>query len=240
MPGYAQIGRIADLCNLLPPCGELQECKRVKTKMTTVYLNGNFIPLEQAQVPVLDRGFIFADGVYEVIPVFFRQTVQVEGTLRKIAQQPGCDLPATGLRRRKMAVVDGSASGAEPGHGRFIHLHTGYPGRGGEKSFLPIRVYPDCLHLLQTAAGDGRERRRRRGAARRYPLGILQHKSRGAVAERHVETIRPGQRRFHRGDFIPRRIHHRRRREQRLHRYRKYRQHPPQEQPAVVGGSPAT
>ena len=38
--------------------------------MTTVYLNGNFIPLDQAQVPVLDRGFIFADGVYEVIPVF--------------------------------------------------------------------------------------------------------------------------------------------------------------------------
>ena len=38
--------------------------------MTMVYLNGNFIPLEQAQVPVLDRGFIFADGVYEVIPVF--------------------------------------------------------------------------------------------------------------------------------------------------------------------------
>ncbi len=38
--------------------------------MTTVYLNGKFIPLEQAQVPVLDRGFIFADGVYEVIPVF--------------------------------------------------------------------------------------------------------------------------------------------------------------------------
>ena len=38
--------------------------------MTTVYLNGNFIPLEQAQVPILDRGFIFADGVYEVIPVF--------------------------------------------------------------------------------------------------------------------------------------------------------------------------
>ena len=50
--------------------------------MTTVYLNGNFIPLEQAQVPVLDRGFIFADGVYEVIPVFsgkpFRLTEHFE------------------------------------------------------------------------------------------------------------------------------------------------------------------
>ena len=38
--------------------------------MTTVYLNGNFIPLEKAQVSVLDRGFTFADGVYEIIPVF--------------------------------------------------------------------------------------------------------------------------------------------------------------------------
>ena len=38
--------------------------------MSTVYLNGRFIPLEQATVSVLDRGFNFADGVYEVIPVF--------------------------------------------------------------------------------------------------------------------------------------------------------------------------
>lgn len=35
-----------------------------------VYLNGEFTPLEEARVPVLDRGFIFGDGVYEVIPVY--------------------------------------------------------------------------------------------------------------------------------------------------------------------------
>lgn len=34
------------------------------------YLNGQFLPLDDARVPVLDRGFIFGDGVYEVIPVF--------------------------------------------------------------------------------------------------------------------------------------------------------------------------
>ena len=34
-----------------------------------VYLNGDFLPIAQAQVSVLDRGFIFGDGVYEVIPV---------------------------------------------------------------------------------------------------------------------------------------------------------------------------
>jgi D-alanine transaminase len=35
-----------------------------------VYLNGEFMPLENARIPVLDRGFIFGDGVYEVIPVY--------------------------------------------------------------------------------------------------------------------------------------------------------------------------
>src|SRR5688572_517640 len=32
----------------------------------TVYLNGQFLPAEQAKISVLDRGFIFGDGVYEV------------------------------------------------------------------------------------------------------------------------------------------------------------------------------
>ena len=36
----------------------------------TAYLNGEFLPLDKAQVSVLDRGFIFGDGVYEVIPAY--------------------------------------------------------------------------------------------------------------------------------------------------------------------------
>jgi D-alanine transaminase len=38
-----------------------------------VYLNGDFLPLGEARIPVLDRGFIYGDGVYEVIPVYARQ-----------------------------------------------------------------------------------------------------------------------------------------------------------------------
>ena len=38
----------------------------------TVYLNGEFLPIAEARVPVLDRGFIFGDGVYEVVPVYGR------------------------------------------------------------------------------------------------------------------------------------------------------------------------
>jgi D-alanine transaminase len=35
-----------------------------------VYLNGAMTPLSEAKIPVLDRGFIFGDGIYEVIPIY--------------------------------------------------------------------------------------------------------------------------------------------------------------------------
>lgn len=38
--------------------------------MPTVYLNGQFLAREDAKISVLDRGFLFADAVYEVIPVY--------------------------------------------------------------------------------------------------------------------------------------------------------------------------
>jgi D-alanine transaminase len=37
-----------------------------------VFLSGKLLPLEEARVPVLDRGFIFGDGVYELVPVYSR------------------------------------------------------------------------------------------------------------------------------------------------------------------------
>ncbi|MBL7002649.1 MAG: aminotransferase class IV [Gammaproteobacteria bacterium] len=36
----------------------------------TVYLNGEFLPINEAKISVLDRGFLFGEGVYEAIPVY--------------------------------------------------------------------------------------------------------------------------------------------------------------------------
>ena len=49
-----------------------------------VYLNGEFMPLEAARIPVLDRGFIFGDGVYEVIPVYSRNPFRMPEHLRRL------------------------------------------------------------------------------------------------------------------------------------------------------------
>jgi D-alanine transaminase len=49
-----------------------------------VFLNGKFMPIEQAQVPVLDRGFIFGDGVYELVPVYSRIPFRMDEHLARL------------------------------------------------------------------------------------------------------------------------------------------------------------
>ena len=50
----------------------------------TIYLNGQFMPIEEAKISVLDRGFIFGDGVYEVIPVYSRKAFRLASHLRRL------------------------------------------------------------------------------------------------------------------------------------------------------------
>lgn len=49
-----------------------------------VYLNGEYIPLSEAKVSVLDRGFLFGDGVYEVIPAYSGQLFCLEAHLQRL------------------------------------------------------------------------------------------------------------------------------------------------------------
>jgi len=50
----------------------------------TIYLNGEYMPIEEAKISVLDRGFIFGDGVYEVIPVYSRKAFRLAEHLRRL------------------------------------------------------------------------------------------------------------------------------------------------------------
>jgi D-alanine transaminase len=50
----------------------------------TVYLNGRFLPLEDAKISVLDRGFIYGDGVYELIPVYHREPYRLRQHLARL------------------------------------------------------------------------------------------------------------------------------------------------------------
>lgn len=52
--------------------------------MPVVYLDGSFLPLEEARVSVLDRGFTFSDGVYEVLPVFHGKIFRLDEHLDRL------------------------------------------------------------------------------------------------------------------------------------------------------------
>ena len=52
--------------------------------MSMVFLNGKLLPPDEAKVPVLDRGFIFGDGVYEVVPVYSRVPFRLDEHLTRL------------------------------------------------------------------------------------------------------------------------------------------------------------
>ena len=59
-----------------------------------VFLNGQFLPIEDAKVSVLDRGFVFGDGVYEVVPVYSKVPFRLEEHLARLERS----LAAVGIR----------------------------------------------------------------------------------------------------------------------------------------------
>jgi D-alanine transaminase len=59
-----------------------------------VYLNGKYLPIEDAKISVLDRGFIFGDGVYEVVPVYSRVPFRLDEHLARLERSLG----ETGIR----------------------------------------------------------------------------------------------------------------------------------------------
>ena len=47
------------------------------------FLDGQYLPLGQAKISVLDRGFIFGDGIYEVVPIYFRRPFRLDSHLAR-------------------------------------------------------------------------------------------------------------------------------------------------------------
>ncbi|GJD93051.1 D-amino-acid transaminase [Methylobacterium iners] len=54
-----------------------------------VYLNGEFLPLAEARIPIMDRGFLFADGIYEVSAVLDGRLVDNEAHLARLDRSLG-------------------------------------------------------------------------------------------------------------------------------------------------------
>jgi len=88
-------------------------------------LNGELLPLSQAKVSVLDRGFIFGDGIYEAIPVYGRRLFRFDEHMARlsrnldklrIAPPPGLRSPADWLERARRVIA------AQPTEDQLLYI----------------------------------------------------------------------------------------------------------------------
>ncbi len=70
-----------------------------------VYVNGSYLPEEQATISIFDRGFIFADGIYEVSAVINGKLVDVEAHMARLERSCGeINLALTWTRAEIIAI----------------------------------------------------------------------------------------------------------------------------------------
>jgi len=89
----------------------------------TIYLNGQYLPIEEAKISVLDRGFIFGDGVYEVIPVYSRKAFRLEEHLRRLQHSLDGIRLANPHSNAEWATIIGELVARNAGEDQYLYLH---------------------------------------------------------------------------------------------------------------------
>jgi D-alanine transaminase len=87
-------------------------------------LNGQLLPLSQATVSVMDRGFLFGDGVYEAMPVYDRRVFRLDAHLSRLARNLAklrIDLP---LDREAWRVRIRKVIAGQPSDDQMVYLQV--------------------------------------------------------------------------------------------------------------------
>jgi D-alanine transaminase len=175
-----------------------------------VFLNGAFLPLEEARVPVLDRGFIFGDGIYELIPVYSRAPFRMDEHLARLERSLAAVRIANPYAREQWRAIILELIAKQPWEDQGVYLQV-TRGVAKRDHAFPEGVAPTVFAMAnplvnppQRAGGEGRGRRERG----RLPLAALRHQVRLAHRQR---AAAPGVGRRGRGgdDPVSRRAAHR-------------------------------
>jgi len=91
---------------------------------TLVYLNGQFLPIADARVPVMDRGFLFGDSVYEVIPVYGGHLFRLDHHLDRLDNSLAAIEMANPVSRDAWKALLGRLVGQRPGEDQSVYLQV--------------------------------------------------------------------------------------------------------------------
>lgn len=110
-----------------------------------LYLNGQFLRREDATISALDRGCLFGDGVYEVIPVYSRRPFRLAEHVRRLdASLASIQLPNPHTAAEWMALIE-AVIARQDYEDQSVYLHV-TRGSAGERDFpFPPDVAPTVL-----------------------------------------------------------------------------------------------
>lgn len=92
--------------------------------MSTAYLDGSFLPLSEARVPALDRGYLFGDGAYEVIPVYDGRIFRLDAHLARLDYSLGELRIPNPLSRPQWQAVLSRLAGFAPADRQMLYLQV--------------------------------------------------------------------------------------------------------------------
>jgi len=113
--------------------------------MSKVYLNGQYVPREQACVPVTDRGLLFADSVYEVIPAFGGVPLRAEQHLARLQRSLEAIRLANPLSTEQWLAVLGRLCEESPGQDLSIYLQVTRGAYDKRAHRIPEQVTPNVI-----------------------------------------------------------------------------------------------
>ncbi|MFZ5580498.1 MAG: D-amino acid aminotransferase [Pseudomonadota bacterium] len=118
-----------------------------------IYLNGQFMPLEDARISVLDRGFLFGDGVYEAIPVYGGRMLRGDGHLARLEQSLAGIRLANPLTRVEWSAMLHDLIELNGGGDQAIYLQVtrGAPGKR-DHAFPPVGTPPTVFAMSNPLA----------------------------------------------------------------------------------------
>lgn len=115
----------------------------------TIHLNGEFMPLAAARVPVMDRGFLFGDGVYEVIPVYSRRPFRLAEHLARLQRSLDGIRLVNPLRDDEWAALIAQIVAANEGEDQQVYLQVTRGADGKRNHAFPKEVRPTVFVMSE-------------------------------------------------------------------------------------------
>jgi len=121
--------------------------------MTIAYLNGEFQPLDDVRISPLDRGFLFADGVYEVIPVYAGRLFRADAHLQRLERSLDSIRIDDPLGRAAWNTLLGEIAERNGGGHQAVYLQV-TRGAAPRDHAIPRGIAPTVFVMTRKLDGD--------------------------------------------------------------------------------------